>query len=291
MIIEAEETKKVAHEALIDVAKHCVQAIYHAPQITGRLEVKTAIVTGEELQPAIDLLKVLGEDEMVLWMDAETYQMAMDEGNPPVVLFIGADLTKSQHVLNCGACGFGTCAEFNKYSAENYGVGSGAFGPSCMMNVLDFGIACDWACAAAHQYNVENRIHVSVGITGLLLGYLENVSYVLGLSLGPLKEFWYYNRPAFTRMWSREFHDQFWVSLTRTLFPVMFQTFSGEFNPFIKTYDKWWEKEKQDYVKVVEDPEINEKKSGLMAKTLEAVAEKRAQLEAIKAKRKAENAK
>jgi len=291
MFIGAEETKKAAYEDLVNVAKHIVQAIYHAPQITGTIDIKTAIVTGEELQPAIDLMKVMGEVEMVPWMDYQTYQMAMDEGTPPVVLFIGADLTKSRNVLNCGACGFETCAKFNRYSSENYGFGMGSFGPSCMINILDFGIACDWACAAAHQYNIESRIHVSVGMTGVLLGYLEDVSYVLGLSLGPLKEFWYYNRPVFTRMWNKEFHQKFWFPLSRTLFPVMFQTFSGEMNAFIKTYDKWWEKEKQDYVKVVEDPEINELRAGLMTKVMAAIPELRAQLEALKEKRKEEGAK
>lgn len=286
MIIGAEETKKLAYEELVGIAKHVVQAIYHAPQATGTIDIKTAIVTGEELQPAVDLLKVMGEVEMVMWMDCVTYQMAIDEGNPPVVLFIGADLTKSKNVLDCGACGFDTCAKFNKYSSENYGLGGGRFGPSCMMNVLDFGIACDWACAAAHQYNIENRIHTTVGVAGLLLGYMEDVSYVLALSLGPLKEFWYYNRPVFTKMWNKEFHNDFWFPLTRSLFPGMFQTFSGEMNAFIKTYDKWWEKEKQDYVKISEDQEINDKRDGMTAKVMEVLPGLREQLEAIKEKNK-----
>ena len=41
-----EETTKLSQEALIDVAMHIVHAVQKAPQITGQLEVKTAVVSG-----------------------------------------------------------------------------------------------------------------------------------------------------------------------------------------------------------------------------------------------------
>jgi uncharacterized ferredoxin-like protein len=286
-----EDTKKMAYEGLLDVANHVIQAVRHSPQITSRLDIKTGIVTGEDLLPLIEFMELVGEDdEAVPWMDGLTYRKAYEEGKPPVVVLFGADLTTSTSGWDCGACGFATCAEFNKYSKLHRGMGPQAFGPSCMLNVLDMGIACDYACAAASKYDIENRIHVSVGLSALHLEYLEDVSYILGLSLGPLEEFWYYNRPAFTEIWDREFNDSYTLDKFRTVFSIMFQSFSGNFHPAIKSYDEWWDAETQDFVGVTPDPEINEVKDVLWPKILAIVPQFRERVNAIKARNKAEDA-
>jgi uncharacterized ferredoxin-like protein len=284
MFAGPEESKKMAYESLLDVATHVIHAVRHAPQITGRLEVKTAIVTGEDLLPLIEFLELVGEDhELVPWMDHMTYRKAYDEGKPPVVVLMGADLTKSASGWNCGACGFTTCAEFNKHSKLTHGLGLQCYGPSCMLNVLDMGIACDQACAAASKYDIENRIHTTVGLSALHLEYLEDVSYILGLSLGPLEEFWYYNRPCFTDIWDTEFHHSIMDNL-RTLFPIMFQSFTGSWHPAIKSYDKWWDAMEQDFVSVTQDKELNEVADNLLPKVMAAAPELRKRVKEIKAR-------
>jgi len=285
MFAGPEDSKNMAYEGLVDVAKHVIQAVRHAPQITGRLEVKTAIVTGEDLLPLMEFLALVGEDnEAVPWMDNLTYRKAYDEGKPPVVVLMGADLTTSASGWNCGACGFPTCAEFNKHAKLHHGLGIQAFGPSCMLNVLDMGIACDYACAAASKYDIENRIHVTVGLSALHLEYLEDVSYILGLSLGPLEEFWYYNRPALTEVWTKEFNDSWTMDKMRTLFSSMYQSFSGNFHPAIKSYDKWWDAMTQDYVSVTPDEELNEIDDMLLPKVIAAAPRLRERVKAIKAR-------
>jgi len=283
-----DEVKKLSQEALLDVAMHIVHAVQKAPQITGHLEVKTAVVTGEELLPIIELLEEVGEDEMVLWMDGMSYRTAYEEGNPPVLLLLGADLSKSKSNWDCGACGFPTCGEFNRYSKLHYGMGLSSFGPSCMLNALDFGIASDWACAAASKYDIENRIHVSIGLCGLYLAYIDDVSSIIGLSIGPVKEFWYYNRPIWTRKYDKEFNRTFFLEIMRTQYPSMFQTFAGNAHPPIKDYDKWWDKDAQDFVKIDADPEINAVKDGLVGKIMSIVPDKRARVEEFKARAKEE---
>lgn len=284
MFIDDIGTKIIATEALVDVAKHCLHAVYHAPQIDAPIGIKTAIVGGEVLEPIIETLEFLGDDELVPWMDGITYRKALEEDTLPVVLLIGADLSQSHAGWDCGACGFPSCAEFNKYSRANYGMGRASFGPNCMLNILNYGLVCDWACAAAAKYKVENRIHTSIGLVSQLLGYLEGCSVTLGLSLGPVKELWYYNRPAFTERWDREFHETFWFPLLRRLFPVMLQSFTGSPHPPIKSYDKWWERDQQDYVKVFEDPEVNEKSNTLIARLMEFIPTQRARVEELKGK-------
>jgi uncharacterized ferredoxin-like protein len=284
MFAGPEESKKMAYESVLDVATHVIHAVRHAPQITSRLEVKTAIVTGEDLLPLIEFLELVGEDhEVVPWMDHLTYRKAYDEGKPPVVVLMGADLTKSASGWNCGACGFPTCAEFNKHSKLQHGLGVQCYGPSCMLNVLDMGIACDYACAAASKYDIENRIHTTVGLSALHLEYLEDVSYILGLSLGPLEELWYYNRPCFTDIWDKEFNDEMFDRM-RTVFPIMFQSFSGSFHPAIKGYDKWWDAMTQDFVSVTPDEELNEVADNLLPKVMAAAPELRKRVKEIKAR-------
>ena len=39
MFIDDEGTKKVAAEALLDVAKHCLHAVYQVPQIDARIKI------------------------------------------------------------------------------------------------------------------------------------------------------------------------------------------------------------------------------------------------------------
>jgi hypothetical protein len=78
------------------------------------------------------------------------------------------------------------------------------------------------------------------------------------------------------------------MNLQRTLFPVMFQTFSGNAHPPIKTYDKWWDAETQDFVGVTPDPEINEAKDTLLPKILSIVPQFRERVDAIKARKKTE---
>lgn len=284
MFYDAKESKKLAYDGLLDVAKHCMHSIYTAPQIDSKMEIKTAILTGEAIEPIVEMLEAIGEYELICWMDAITYRLAMKKGITPVLLLIGADLSKSYSSWDCGACGFPTCKDFNKYSRDNFGLGISAYGPSCMLNTLNFGIASDWACAAASKYNVENRIHTTIGLVANLLEYLEGTTCVLGLSIGPLKELWYYNRPAFTERWDKGFNDSVWFPLAKRLFTVMFQSFSGSANPPIKSYDKWWEEDNSDYTMVFEEPELNVKRGELLSKLMELVPEKRARVEELREK-------
>jgi len=78
-----------AQEGLLQVAQHCAQAALHAPQLTGKTEIKMEILTGEELK---DFFTVQGEaNKRGAILSGETYKVAYDLGHPPVLLLIGAD--------------------------------------------------------------------------------------------------------------------------------------------------------------------------------------------------------
>lgn len=62
--------------------------------------------------------------------------------------------------LNCGACGFASCEEFNA-KAHN-----GDFeGPNCAIRLLDLGIALGSAAKIASELNVDNRVMYRIGVS------------------------------------------------------------------------------------------------------------------------------
>ncbi len=49
-----------AHERLLDVAASCIHAIHKAPQITGRVKIKTMVLTGKILEFMFEAQAILG---------------------------------------------------------------------------------------------------------------------------------------------------------------------------------------------------------------------------------------
>ena len=94
-----------AQERLRDNAALVLNAYYKAPLTTSRLNQKAMIVAGEEMMPLLDVIEVLAEKVggheatqnmfAPLYMDYLAYRVAIDEGNAPALLLLGADLAKA----------------------------------------------------------------------------------------------------------------------------------------------------------------------------------------------------
>lgn len=69
--------------------------------------------------------------------------------------------------LNCGGCGFKTCAEFSTHSHRN--TNNNIWGPFCIFKIWDLGIAADSAAKTASTLNIDNRIMYKIGIAVLRL--------------------------------------------------------------------------------------------------------------------------
>jgi hypothetical protein len=70
----------------------------------------------------------------------------------------------------------------------------------------------------------------------------------------------------------------------RTLFPIMFQSFTGSWHPAIKSYEGWWDAMEQDFVSVTPDKELNEVADNLLPKVMAAAPELRKRVKEIKAR-------
>jgi uncharacterized ferredoxin-like protein len=233
---------KLAQDHLLDVAWRITGAALKAPQITGRMELKTEILTGEDIIPIIEVFESTADIIPLHKVVAVQYRELIKMGQPPIFVNLGADLIRSKTGWNCGACGFATCREFNKFSRKSQPPTSMTGGPSCNWLMMDYGMATDWACAEAARCNVNNRICLWEGSVARALGYLEGCSIVLTLPIGPFTDLWYYSRPIMNKVWGYEDYKEHMI---RTI-PILFEPFISPLNtPRVKTTDKWWEEPKR----------------------------------------------
>lgn len=142
--------------------------------------------------------KAAGKDfiEVMLLADSERFVLGTDmikigkeRGNPgferdgqnvldsDAVLLIGL-LPHKGAGMNCGACGFSSCQDFNNRTFV------GDFtGPNCALRLLDLGIALGSAAKMASDHNVDNRIMYRVGVSAKRLGIgKSNICHGIPLS-------------------------------------------------------------------------------------------------------------
>ena len=88
--------------------------------------------------------------------------------------------------INCGACGYTTCADMTKECKKRKGKKTTHFsGPNCAIRITDLGIALGSAVKTAQVHNVDNRIMYSGGVAAIDLGLLGKdctVAYAIPLS-------------------------------------------------------------------------------------------------------------
>lgn len=92
--------------------------------------------------------------------------------------------------LNCGACGFASCEEFNRTK-----VSRDFDGPNCAVRMLDLGIALGSAVKVASEMNVDNRIMYRIGVAAKRLG-LGNSNLSHGIPLSATGKNIFFDRQA-----------------------------------------------------------------------------------------------
>ena len=241
---------KLAQERILDVANFCAMAAVKAPQMTGKIQVLTEIITDEDVDPIEEILGIQAKTSIVAEGDYTTLRYCREHGQRPVILLVGASgLRHSEMGWDCGACGFSTCEEFNKYSDETAEAVSKLrrrfhLGPQCAWKQVDLGGAMSWASAAAAEFNVENRMIASIWNVAKLVGYMEKAESGASLCLGPVANLVYYDRPSVVGKWTADEHMEY---LFRAM-PSHFMGFTGVKDPRFKYGDEWEKKPKRVHV-------------------------------------------
>ncbi|MBI5444079.1 MAG: hypothetical protein HY900_23075 [Deltaproteobacteria bacterium] len=277
--------KCFADERLLDAAGHVLHAYYRAPLVTGRLPLKAVVLTGEHLDPVIELVERMDQKLdgaakdlfFPLYVDHMCLKVAREEGYSPVVVSMGADYTHADLGWDCGACGFATCGEYARYAKDNTGMGALCAGPSCAWKALDHGIAVDYACAAAHELSVENRILSTIGLVTMVLGYLEGVSATWALALGPQVETWWYSRPSLKKWMDPAMLD----GMLRKNYANHFQMFSTKLRPRVKKDGRWWEEKPEYVLGIGPDEEYGRFQQQVVGALFESIGEVRPKVQAL----------
>lgn len=143
-----------------------------APKSKGIDDLEIVYIYGDEKDMIAEKMIELEKDRGKGWKrDGESLKMA--EGI--LILGIRGDKTLD---LNCSACGFKSCKEF-----ENSTRIEGDYeGPNCVFKILDLGIALGSAVKLASVLNVDNRIMYRIGVVAKMLGII-NSTVALGIPL------------------------------------------------------------------------------------------------------------
>ena len=72
--------KEAAQDAMMEVARLAVAAAYRTPQLTGRLELETEIVTGKDIIPIVEVFEAVHPISPVMYFDYQTLKSYLDRG-------------------------------------------------------------------------------------------------------------------------------------------------------------------------------------------------------------------
>ena len=153
--------RDLRHEHVLAVARQMMTAARTAPKGKGIDVVEVAMVTDDDLQKLSDTMRQISEETGMKFFLRDADNILQAE----CVIIIG---TREQaQGLNCGHCGFATCA------ARPEGV-------PCALNTVDVGIAVGSACATA-ALRVDTRVMFSAGLAAQRLQWLPQCKNVLAI--------------------------------------------------------------------------------------------------------------
>jgi len=185
--------EKVEEEAVIDAAKLMAVSARTAPKSRGVDQITTAIVIGEDKEQ----LALAMEKKADRFVEERTkHSFIRDAENvraSRAVLLVGVKATmppKPERPLDCGACGYPTCAAFIKATKKT---GNDFTGPLCMLEVLDLGIALGSAVKTASGLNVDNRIMLTIGTAAKALKLLDT-DLIIGVPVSATGKNIYFDR-------------------------------------------------------------------------------------------------
>ena len=159
MIINERESR---HEQVLNIARQMMTAARTAPKGKGVDIIEVALVTDEDIKKLSEQLISLSEEKGMKFFLRDADNILSAE----CVLLIGTrELAQG---LNCGHCGFPTCAERST-------------GVPCVINSVDVGIAIGSACATAADHRVDTRVMFSAGLAAQRLDILKGCKQVFAI--------------------------------------------------------------------------------------------------------------
>jgi len=176
------------NEGLLQAARLMLISARTAPKSGGIDDILTAIVLGEEKDALADEMERMAEERKIPGFKRD----AKNVRDSAAAVLVGVRGTTS-FKMNCGACGYVTCAEFDEAEKR---MGLDFMGPTCLFKALDLGIAIASAAKTASTLNVDNRIMYRLGTAAKRLKLLPEATVIMGIPISAKGKSIYFDRPA-----------------------------------------------------------------------------------------------
>ena len=150
------------HEHVLYIGRQMMTAARTAPKGKGVDVIEVAMVTDEDIKKLSDEMIAIQEENGFKFFLRDADNILSAE----CVILIGTcELAQG---LNCGHCGFPTCA-------------GRPIGIPCAINSVDVGIAIGSACATAADFRVDTRVMFSAGLAAQRLDILKGCKQVFAI--------------------------------------------------------------------------------------------------------------
>lgn len=160
--------EEIRDKAVWDAAQEVLLAVRTAPKTRGIDNLSILVADGDEKE-----MLAAKMDEIFERSGGKRPSFARDARNVMAassVIMIG--VKSPGYGLDCGWCGFATCAEQGKTRTP------------CVFGVIDLGIGAGVAAAGLGGRHIDNRMMFSMGYAALELGWFgEGVRWALGFPL------------------------------------------------------------------------------------------------------------
>jgi len=171
-------------KAVITVGELMALSARTAPKAAGLDYIEIELIKGDEVKKLAEAMRAYGVESGRKNFDRD----ARGVDASAAVLLLG--LRRCAGIgLNCGACGYQTCAEMAASQREF----SEFAGPNCAWKMQDLGIALGSAVKTASIHNVDNRIMYRIGVLARKLG-MVNADTVIGVPLSAMGKNPYFDR-------------------------------------------------------------------------------------------------
>jgi uncharacterized ferredoxin-like protein len=179
-------------DAVAVVAGLMALAARTAPKGKGQDEILIAVLTSAQKKKVAKAMEEYGRKNGVGFFLRDAGNVAASDA----CIVIGAR-GKAFVGINCGACGYPSCAAFAKAAGAAKKRTTPFAGPNCAVRMADLGIAIGSAAKTAQIHNVDNRIMYSAGSIAMALGFLgKDCTAAYAIPLSASGKSIYFDRPT-----------------------------------------------------------------------------------------------
>lgn len=178
--------------AVMTVAELMALAARTAPKGKGEDSLEIRVLAKKDCKKLSARLEKMGKDLGIGFFLRDAKNIAAADGC--VIIGSRGDLVAG---INCGGCGFATCADFVKARKKSRVAVTPFEGPNCVIRMADLGIAVGSAVKTAQAHNADNRIMYSAGVAARNLGLVsKDCSVVYAIPLSATGKNIFFDRPS-----------------------------------------------------------------------------------------------